>query len=138
MIINSNAVPPPIKDEPKVSTTILEMADVINKVNDELCDEHIMCKHIAAGTTATYLDHVLGEVIMDMTIIPVARAILELESVDDAASVSQGFRTVAFMLSELFNMDYKSVETLMLERMNSFPIDDVREAYMRKEKHLLH
>lgn len=116
----------------------LDIADVVHKVTTVIGDPQVMCGHIAAGTTADYLNASLDTIILDMTIIPVARMLNELDQEDDASSVALGFKQIATTFASLFNKDQRSIEQIMIEKMNKFPIDDVREAYMHREKGTLH
>lgn len=130
---------PEISKEPNQHTSkVMDMADMFNKVRDELCDPFVMCKHIADGTTSTYLTSVINQIVLDMTIIPAARQELSLDVVDDAATVSGGFHRIANMLSKAFNESQTTIEEQMVSVMNDFPVDDVRSAYVARHRNLLH
>ena len=130
---------PVISKEPNENTAkVIDMVDILMKVQDDLCNPHAMCKHIVAGTKSEYLVDVIGQIVMDMTIIPVARRELGLENVDDASTVSNGFHRIAGILADVFNEEQATIEQKMLETMNSFPVDDVREAYVHRSNGTLH
>lgn len=125
-------------DVPALPDQSMDMIDVIRRVTEVIGDPRTVCGHIAAGTMNDYLDASLDSIVLDMAIIPVARALNDLDADDDAASVTAGFRQIATIFASLFNKDQRSMEQSLISKMNSFPIDDVRESYSRRVQGALH
>lgn len=114
------------------------MDEVVARVEHTICDSHELCKHIAAGTTAEYLTTAVDAIVLDLTIVPIARLMNGDELEDDVGTVTDGFHRIASMLSAYFNQDQQSIETILTARMNSFPIDDVRQSYVLRKQGQLH
>ena len=120
------------------SSPPMSMVEVIDKVVTKIGNPHTMCKHIVAGTTTDYLNASMDEIVMDMTLVPLVRTMDGLDIEDDSTSVALGFKEITALLSNMFNCDHQYVTKTMISKMNEFPIDDIRESYMRRQNGLLH
>jgi hypothetical protein len=114
------------------------MRDVIQRAQDIAADVSELCKHVQAGLLDEYYQWVMNELVMDLTIIPVIRAMHEVETYDDSDTVTSGFHAIANILSAMFQKDSRKVREDLIELMNEFPVDDVREAYVLRQQNLLH
>lgn len=115
-----------------------EMAELIFKIQQKATDVSAMATHITNKTKEKYLDELIQTAVMDLTLIPVVRALRGTVTIDDAHTVTLGFKKIVNILANMFYETPPSVEAKILETMESFPAADVQEAFIRREQNNLH
>jgi len=109
----------------------VEMTDLVSKIQEQCGDLSAMYSHIVNKTTEEYLAKMVQTVVLDLTLIPVVRSLKGLSGPsDDAQTVSSGFKSIAKTIANLFNKEQHEIESRIVEEMNTFPVDDVRQAYL--------
>jgi hypothetical protein len=121
-----------------LQTTPLEMAELIDKIVAVAGDTSTMYIHIVNNTQPQYLDELIQMVVYDLILIPVARNIRNLELVDNAHTVSVGFKRIAKVLADFFLKDQQDIETRLLAAMEASPVDDVRQSFLLRSQNKLH
>ena len=111
-----------------LSPQIVEVQDVIDKLDLQLQDIEKYYTHTSSNSLDQYYRQMIDTIVLDLTVIPVNQEILGLEPTDDAGSVNAGLAEMSGKLAKFFNKAPHSVELDVFNRMNTFPIDDTREA----------
>jgi hypothetical protein len=125
----------PIQPSDDVQFTI---EDIVKKVEQRSSDIHNLFVHTRDGTMDEFYSEIVDEVIFDITIFPVERSAQQVEVQDDQKSVVRGLHHIAEIIADVFGRPQHDVELDILERMNEFPVDDVRQSRTLYHKNLLH
>jgi hypothetical protein len=112
---------------------IIEVQDVVDKLDHLLLNVDEFYLHTSSNSLDQYYQQMIDNIVLDLTIIPVNQALLGLEPIDDVGSVNAGLLEMSGMLARFFNKTSSAVEQDVYNRMNTFPVDDIREA-----RHLKH
>lgn len=119
-------------------SSILSASDVVDKLR--LTTENIseLYARQMSGTTEEFFSEVMHRVVTDLTIIPVERSLTGSEETDNPSDVEDACQTIITLISQYFGKTYDAVETALYTLIESFPVDDVRQAAMIKRTTGLH
>jgi hypothetical protein len=112
--------------------------DIVKKVEQRSSDIHALFVHTCDGTMDDFYSEIMNEVVYDITVFPVERSVQQVEIQDDQKSVVRGLHHIAEIVSNAFGRSQHDVELDILERMNEYPVDDMRQSRTLYHKNLLH
>lgn len=116
---------------------VLSVDDVVNLASS-LCDVSEKTRHIINGTEQQYYKNVIQSIVYHMTVIPVDRVVHESDESDESSDVMIAFTTISHTLADFFGKPATNVEEDMVDAMDKFPIDDVRQSRILQQRGLLH
>jgi hypothetical protein len=115
----------------------VEVQDVVNKLEQDLLDINQFYIHTSANSLEAYYHQMIDSVVLDLTVIPVNQQILGIVPEDDASSVNAGLICLADKLAQFFNKVPQDVELDIFNRMNTFPVDDIRQSQLLQHTNML-
>lgn len=125
------------KDQSSVKENIVELEQVISKVNKEFLGGKYE-KHKQKGTLDTYYNQILTSVAADMIVIPVQREIEGLEPLENPHDVLWTLAQVADVVSTVFGKPFAQVQKDLMKVVEQFPANDFRKATFLRHNNKLH
>lgn len=121
-----------------MKSEILELDDVISKVNSVCLDGTSYKLHQTQGTLNDYYKNILTNAIADMAVLPVARNAGGLEPIEDRGEFSRTFSRLARLLCLTFGKPFGQVEADLIDVLGEFPTHDARLAALLRNRNKLH
>ena len=121
-----------------INTEVIELDDVVSKVNAECLDSVSYKHHQASGTLDEHYMNILTTAVADMATLPVTRLSMGLEPIENPVEVSQTFSELAQILCIAFGKPYKQVEVDLINILQRFPAQDCRLAAILRNRNKLH
>ncbi len=121
-----------------MKNSILELDDVVNKVNSQCLNSTEYKLHQSQGTLEQHYKQILSTAIADMARLPLSRVSEGLEPLEDPQQVSHTFARLARILSITFGKSYRQVEIDLVEVLDEFPVHDYRTAAYLRDHNKLH
>ena len=113
---------------PSIAPRIVGVQDVVNKLECDLLDINQFYIHTSTNSLEAYYHQMVDSVVLDLTVIPINQRILGIVPEDDASSVNAALICLANTLAQFFNKIPQDVELDIFSRMNTFPVDDIRQS----------
>lgn len=117
---------------------IVELDQVVAKVNKTLLDVKTYSERKQNGTLDQYYLEIITSIAYDMVVMPVKRELAEMEPLDDMPEVLNTLARVANAVSMVFSKPISQVQTDLIKTTEQFPSADLRQAAKLRHKNLLH
>lgn len=102
--------------------------DIVEKVERRISDLSVAYNHIHTNTMEDYYQEVVGEILYDLTVFPVDRDMADMDILDNQENVIKGLHSIASIISLFFNKEQSTVERDIIDKMNAYPIEDIRQS----------
>src|SRR5882672_10883926 len=116
------------KTEGRVGESIVELDQVVEKVNKTLLDVKAFATRKQDGTLDQYYQEIITSIAFDMIVMPVQRELNEMEPLDDMSEILSTLARVANAVSMVFNKPISQVQTYLIKTTEQFPSADLRAA----------
>jgi hypothetical protein len=123
--------------ESTTENTVVEIQDIIDKLNIQLLDVSKYYEHTSTNSLDVYYNQLIESIVFDLTIIPVNRDIQDFDSSDSKISINAGMVKLADKLAWFFFKGHTEVEQDLVKLMNTFPVDDARNARWLRHSNML-